>query len=366
MQLSIVRESLLKPLQQIIGAVERRQTMPALSNILIRSNDQGLTLTATDLEIELVATLNTELGETSDTTIPARKLLDICRSLPDQAQISINSIDEKIVVSSGRSRFTLSSLPAEDFPIIDDLDLDVSVVISEGDLRSLIEKTAFAMAQQDVRYYLNGLLLEVGAEHIKAVATDGHRLALSEMKHNTDVDGVRQIIIPRKGVQELQRLLNNDDNQVTVELGKNHIRVTLPNLQFTSKLIDGRFPEYERVLPEGEGNRARMNKLLLKQALIRASILSNEKYKGIRLIVNDNKLIIQANNPEHEEAEDEMEIDYQGEELEVGFNVVYLLDVLNTLESEEVEIIIKDANSSALIISPGKLESRYVIMPMRL
>ena len=366
MQLSIARENLLKPLQQIIGAVERRQTMPALSNLLIRSNDQGLTLTATDLEVELVATLNTELGETGDATIPARKLLDICRSLPDQAQIMINSSNEKTVVSSGRSRFTLSSLPAEDFPIIDDLELDVSVVISEGDLRSLIEKTAFAMAQQDVRYYLNGLLLEVDAEYIKTVATDGHRLALSEIKHKTDVDEVRQIIVPRKGVQELQRLLTNDDNQVTVALGKNHIRVTLPNLQFTSKLIDGRFPEYQRVLPEEEGNTAKMDKLHLKQALTRASILSNEKYKGIRLIIDDNKLVVQAHNPENEEAEDEMEIDYQGERLEVGFNVVYLLDVLNALESEEVEVIIKDANSSALIVSSGKLESRYVVMPMRL
>ena len=366
MQLLIAREDLLKPLQQIIGAVERRQTMPALSNLLLRGNEQGLSITATDLEVELVANLDTDLTDSGDTTIPARKLLDICRSLPEQAQLEISSGSEKVKVNSGCSRFTLATLPAEDFPTIDDLELDASVVISEDELRCLIEKTAFAMAQQDVRYYLNGMLLEVDAEQIKTVATDGHRLALSKIEHKSDVDAARQIIVPRKGVQELQRLLTHEDKQVTVSLGKNHIRVNLPNLQFTSKLIDGRFPEYQRVLPEAEGNRAKMDKDLLKQALTRASILSNEKYKGIRLIFDNNKLMIQAHNPEHEEAEDELEISYQGERLEVGFNVVYLLDVLNALESDEVEIIIKDANSSALIISSGKQESRYVVMPMRL
>ena len=257
-------------------------------------------------------------------------------------------------------------MPAEDFPVIDDLELDISVEIAEDDLRGIIEKTAFAMAQQDVRYYLNGMLMEVDSKQIKAAATDGHRLALSKIQHELDIEGSRQIIVPRKGVQELQRLLTRENNRITVSLGKNHMRVNLPNLQFTSKLIDGRFPEYQRVLPEEEGNRATMDKALFKQALTRASILSNEKYKGIRLILENDKLVIQAHNPEHEEAEDELEINYQGERLEVGFNVIYLLDVLNVLESDKVEVIIKDANSSALIISPGKQESRYVVMPMRL
>ena len=366
MQLSIIRENLLKPLQQIIGAVERRQTMPALSNLLLRGSDQGLSITATDLEVELVATLDIEPSDNGNTTIPARKLLDICRSLPEQAQLEISSNNEKVKVNSGRSRFTLASLPAEDFPTIDDLELDESVVLSQSELRSLIEKTAFAMAQQDVRYYLNGLLMELNTEQIKTVATDGHRLALSQIDHIADVEDVRQIIVPRKGVQELQRLLTHEDNQITVSLGKNHIRVNLDNLLFTSKLIDGRFPEYQRVLPEEEGNCAIMDKALLKQALTRASILSNEKYKGIRLILDNNTLVIQAHNPEHEEAEDEIEIKYDGDRLEVGFNVVYLLDVLNALESDEVEVFIKDANSSALIVSPGKHQSRYVVMPMRL
>lgn len=366
MQLSITREDLLKPLQQIIGAVERRQTMPALSNLLLRGSDQNLSITATDLEVELVASLDMEIEDQGATTIPARKLLDICRSLPDQAKIAVNSSNEKIKVSSGRSRFTLATLPAEDFPTIDDLELDQNVVIKEGEFKALIEKTAFAMAQQDVRYYLNGLLLELDAGQIRTVATDGHRLALSQLDHKSDIEGSRQIILPRKGVQELLRLLSNEDNEITASIGKNHLRVNLANLQFTSKLIDGRFPEYQRVLPEECDNRAQIDKVSLKQALARASILSNEKYKGIRLILDNNIMIIQAHNPEHEEAEDEIEIEYTGERLEVGFNVVYLLDVLNALESDKVEIIIQDANSSALIVSPESQASRYVVMPMRL
>ena len=239
-------------------------------------------------------------------------------------------------------------------------------MIKEGEFKSLIEKTAFAMAQQDVRYYLNGLLIELDAEQIRTVATDGHRLALSQIDHKSDIEGSRQIILPRKGVQELLRLLGQEENQITVAIGKNHLRVKLANLQFTSKLIDGRFPEYQRVLPEVSDNRAKIDKVLLKQALTRASILSNEKYKGIRLILDNNTLVIQAHNPEHEEAEDEIEIEYTGERLEVGFNVVYLLDVLNALESDKVEVNIQDANSSALIVSPDSQMSRYVVMPMRL
>jgi len=366
MQLSITREVLLKPLQQIIGAVERRQTMPALSNLLLCGNDQGLSITATDLEVELVASLDMEIEDQGAITIPARKLLDICRSLPDQAMIVISTSNEKIKVSSGRSRFSLASLPAEDFPTIDDLELDQNVVIKEGDFKSLVEKSSFAMAQQDVRYYLNGLLLELDEGQIRAVATDGHRLALSQLEHKSDIKGSRQIILPRKGVQELLRLLSHENKEITVAIGKNHLRVNLANLQFTSKLIDGRFPEYQRVLPEESENRAKIDKVLFKQALTRASILSNEKYKGIRLILDNNTMVIQAHNPEHEEAEEEIEILYTGDRLEVGFNVVYLLDVLNALESDSVEIIIQDANSSALIVSSESQASRYVVMPMRL
>ncbi len=366
MQLSIIRETLLIPLQQIIGAVERRQTIPALNNFLVKKNGSKLSVTATDLEVELVAILETEPQDDGDLTIPARKLLDICRSLPAQAQLQISSKDGRVKVNSGRSRFSLAMLPAADFPVLDDLELDASLVITESELGNLVEKSAFSMAQQDVRYYLNGLLLEVDNKQIKTVATDGHRLALSQIQHESELDGTKRIIVPRKGVQELQRLLSKEDRQVTVSLGKNHIRVNLPGLQFTSKLIDGRFPEYQRVLPDREGNHATMDRVLLKQALARASILSNEKYKGIRLILDGSTMTIQAHNPEHEEAEDELEINYEGERLEIGFNVVYLLDALNALESETVEIFIKDANSSALVVAPDKQDNCYVVMPMRL
>ena len=366
MQLSIEREHLLKPLQQVIGAVERQQTIPALSNLLLKVEEEGLSLTATDLEIELVARLDMEPDESEGTTIPARKLLDICLALPKESQVEIRSGEGKVRVNSGRSRFSLATVPVEDFPYIHDIELDRSIALPQGELKRLIDRAAFAMAQQDVRYYLNGLLLEIDSGQVRAVATDGHRLALSQLAREAETDDTRQIIVPRKGVQELQRLLGHKDTPVTLSLGKNHVRVELAGLQFTSKLIDGRFPEYQRVLPEQGGNCARMDKVALKQALARVAILCNEKYKGVRLILNSDTLVIQAHNPDHEEAEDEIGVEYSGEKLEVGFNVQYLLDVLNVLEPETVEFYIEDGNSSVLIVSPGEPGSRYVVMPMRL
>lgn len=374
MQLSIKREDILDPLQRISGVVERRQTKPVLSNFLFKGSEQNLSITATDLEVELVSSLEVELQNDDNATIPAHKLLDICRSLPEQAQIEINSSGEGIKVSSGRSHFLLATLPAEDFPIIEDIELDEAISVSQKELHDLVEKTAFAMAQQDVRYYLNGLLLEVDKQQIKMVATDGHRLALSQISHSSDLSEARRIIIPRKGVQELQRLLAYEDDQIMVSLGKNHLQISLSNFQLTSKLIDGRFPEYQRVLPSEEGNHVTIQKDIFRQALTRVSILSNDKYRGVQLTLNNDMMLIQAHNPEHEEAEEEIEVGYKGEKLEVGFNVAYLLDVLNVLKSETVEIYIKDANSSALILpgvsaedeSSDRHESRYVIMPMRL
>ncbi len=369
MQLSIKREDILAPLQQISGVVERRQTIPILNNLLFKGSEGNLSITATDLEVELVSNLKVELQSDDSATIPARKLLDICRSLPEQAQIEIEASNEKIKISSKRSRFSLAALPAEDFPIIEDIKLDESISVSQRELHNLIEKTAFAIAQQDVRYYLNGLLLEVDKQRIKTVATDGHRLALSQIDHSSDLSEARQIIVPRKGIQEIQHLLAYEDDQIMVSLGKDHLQVSLSDFRLTSKLIDGRFPEYQRVLPNEEGNCVVIQKDIFKQALARVSILSNDKYKGVRLTLDDGIMLIQTHNPEHEEAEEEIEIDYKGEKLEVGFNVTYLIDVLNVLESEAVKIFIKDASSSALILpdeSSGEQGSRYVIMPMRL
>ncbi len=366
MKISVQREALLAPLQYIIGAVERRQTKPILGHVLIREDENGISLTATDLEIELVAYLQTTVTDPRTTTLPARKLLDICRSLPDNARLDIQTDSDRATVRSGRSRFTLASLPAGDFPVLEDFQESYSVELSQSELKTLFDRTAFAMAQQDVRYYLNGLLLEISGGKIRTVATDGHRLGMFDVATKFEPESVKQVIIPRKGVLELQRLLEETDTDTKISLTTNHIRVNMPMLRFTSKLIDGRFPDYKRVLPHNTDKILRVERETFRQALIRASILSNEKYRGIRLIMGEEKLKIQAHNPEQEEAEEEMEASYSGEALELGFNVNYLLDVLNVIEYPSIEMHLKDSDSSVLAKSPVSDEGRYVVMPMRL
>jgi DNA polymerase III subunit beta len=366
MRFSIQREGLLRPLQQVIGAVERRQTMPILANVLIRADKSVVSVTTTDLEVELVAQVDEVNASDGEVTLPARKLLDICRALPEEAQLELNADGDRVVVTSGRSRFTLSTLPAADFPALDDIAVSKELEISERELRHLILKTSFAMANQDVRYYLNGLMLEVEENGVRTVATDGHRLALCELKTTVDVSSSQQVIVPRKGVQELLRLLEDSDERVRLQIGSSHIRVTLPGLRFTSKLIDGRFPDYERVIPRDGDQVMRVERESMRKALSRASILSNEKYRGIRLVLGEGHLRIQAHNPEQEEAEDEIEAEYTGKAMEIGFNVTYLLDVLNTVEGDTVEATFKDANSSVLLRDPGATDALYVVMPMRL
>ncbi len=366
MKFKIQRDDLLNPLQQIIGAVEKRQTMPALSNVLIRAESDLLTLTATDLEIELITRVSMMVDEPGEITVPARKLLDICKALPNDSEINISVDKDKAIVKSGRSRFSLATLPATDFPALDAIESQFSFDIAQKTLRSLIDKTSFAMAQQDVRYYLNGLLFEVSARQIRTVATDGHRLAYAEQEVENDIADVKQVILPRKGVLELLRLLKDSDDTVTLTLANNHMQVEFDNGRFTSKLIDGRFPDYNRVMPEPDSNVLIADRDLLRQALVRASILSNEKYRGIRLILKDNLLKLEAQNPDQEEADVELEVDYAGPEIEIGFNVNYMLDVLNTSDSSVVQSSLRDSNSSCLLTFPGQEECKYVIMPMRL
>ncbi|WJW75509.1 DNA polymerase III subunit beta [Thiohalobacter sp. IOR34] len=366
MKFTIQREALLKPLQQITGVVERRQTLPVLGNVLVQADESGLTLTATDLEVELVARVEMPIEDGGEITLPARKLLDICRSLPEGSELEIEVGDERAKVRSGRSRFTLTSLPASDFPVIEELNSAQSFSLPQKDLKEIIERTHFAMAQSDVRYYLNGLMLELQPEQIRAVATDGHRLALSEMPAQTGVDDTQQVIVPRKGVQELLRLLENSEGEVNIQLGSNHIRVSTPEIRFTSKLIDGRFPDYQRVIPKGGDKLVTADVGTLRQALSRTSILSNEKYRGIRLSLEPDALRIQAHNPEQEEAEEEVEINYSADPMEIGFNVTYLLDALAAIPGKEVRILLSDSNSSCLIDDPASGQSRYVVMPMRL
>ena len=366
MKLTIQRETLLKPLQQVAGVVERRQTLPILGNVLLNATARELKLTATDLEVELQAKVKLTVTEPGDITLPARKLLDICRTLPEGAEIDISVKRERATVHSGKSRFTLATMPASEFPVVDKIKSPHKFSAPQNELRQVIDRTAFSMAQQDVRYYLNGLMLEPDNGVLRAVATDGHRLAICESAMDVGKITGKQVIVPRKGIQELHRLLEDDAATVTVEIGTNHIRITTDELRFTSKLIDGRFPDYNRVIPKDANKSLVIDREVLRQALTRTSILSNEKYRGIRLNLSKNNLKIQAHNPEQEEAVDELEVTYDNEPLEIGFNVTYLLDVLAAVDSDAVEFLLSDANSSALIHKPGIDDYRYVVMPMRL
>lgn len=366
MKLTIQREALLKPLQQIIGAVERRQVMPMLGNVLLRSNESGITMVATDLEVELLASVDMDIESPGEITLPARKLLDICKNLPESAKLTLQASENRASIHAMRSRFVLATLPAADFPVIENIKVEQHVTLSQRSLKRLIDKTAFAMAQQDVRYYLNGLLLHIGDRTLRTVATDGHRLATSKEDIDIGDDVVNQVIIPRKGVQELQRLLTDSDQTIEIELSTNHIRASVADLRFTSKLIDGRFPDYDRVLPKDGDKSLLINSETLRQALIRTAILSSEKYRGVRLSLDGQTLKIQSHNPDQEEAEEDIEVEYDGEPLDIGFNVNYLLDVLSAIDSETIEIRLKDANSSALLKSAASEDSLYVVMPMRL
>ena len=365
MKFSAAREVLLKPLQAVIGVVERRQTMPILSNVLIIAQDGRLSVTATDLEVELVAQAEVEVENGGEITVSGRKLLDICKALPEGSDIHISLSGEKLSVRAGRSKFNLATLPAAEFPVVEDIKAGQTISVSQEALGHLIEKTHVSMAQQDVRYYLNGMLLETSGQHLRAVATDGHRLALCQV----ELDGAdleeQQVIVPRKGVLELQRLMSGEGD-LNIELGSNHIRIQLEGIRFTSKLIDGKFPEYDRVIPKESANELKANRSEFRDALQRTAILANEKYRGIRLVIRDSGVILQAHNPEQEEAEEELEVEYSGEDIEIGFNVNYLLDALGAVEGDIVTLSVQDSNSSCLIRQPGNEDSTFVVMPMRL
>ena len=366
MKFTVTREALLKPLQLVSGVVERRQTLPVLANVLLVLDDTHLSLTGTDLEVEIVARVELEQpGDSGELTVPARKLVDICRSLPDGAVLNFTEEDNRVILKSGRSRFTLSTLPANDFPNVEQSQGDISFSCEQQDIKRLIDRTSFAMAQQDVRYYLNGMLWEVQQGQLRAVATDGHRLAMCTRAVSVNTAEVVHAILPRKGVIELSRLLEGDGNAEVV-LGSNHIRVVTDGYTFTSKLVDGKFPDYERVLPKGGDKFVLGDRTELKQAFARTSILSNEKYRGVRLLLNSGLLTIVANNPEQEEAEEQVVVDYSGDSLEIGFNVSYLQDVANVLSSEAIKFTLSDTNSSALVEEPDGGDSVYVVMPMRL
>lgn len=367
MKFIVSREAILKPLQLVAGVVERRQTLPVLANVLVVLDGDQLSLTGTDLEVEIVGrvTVDQAISE-GEITVPAKKFLDICRALPDGSVIEFTLDDQKVTVKSGRSRFTLSSLSATEFPAVEQGSNDINFTCEQKEVKRLIDRTAFAMAQQDVRYYLNGMLWEVRPDALRVVSTDGHRLAMCTRPINVDVSEPSQAILPRKGVIELSRLLNDSEESVELTMGPNHIRATTSEYTFTSKLVDGKFPDYERVLPKGGDKVVIGERAVLKQAFARTAILSNEKYRGVRLLLESGQLTIVANNPEQEEAEDQVAVEYEGDSIEVGFNVSYLQDVTNVLDTDNIKMTLSDSNSSALLEEPENADSVYVVMPMRL
>ena len=366
MKFTVQREAILRPLQSLMGVVEKKHTMAVLANVLLEIGSGVLRMTATDLEIELVVNVDVSGDAVAGgVTVPGRKLMDICRSLPDGCELKFIFDKGRVVVSSGKSRFVLSNLPAQDFPSIEADIGKAGFSLLKPVLLGLLKKTYFSMAQQDARYFLNGMLFCLQPGKLLLVATDGHRLALSSTSlAGSDVNA--QVIVPRKAVLELMKLVSDDDSAIEVKLGENHIRFSFDGVVFTSKLLDGSYPDYKRVLPDEAGNKFVADASGLQQALSRAAILSNEKYRGVRVILDKDNLKLVANNPEQEEAQDELSVEYDGADLEVGFNVSYLLDILSAISAEQVQLSIRDANSSARISDPSDPESVYVVMPIRL
>jgi DNA polymerase III subunit beta len=367
------RDALLKPLQTVTGIVERRHTLPILSNVLITKESAEVSFCSTDIEMQIKT--HAEMGagsESTATTVAARKLLDILRALPEQ-EITVSLTNKKLVVSQGKSKFSLQTLAAEEFPtVLPAESYPARVVLTQKALKHLLHMVHFSMAQQDIRYYLNGLLLVIDQESLKAVATDGHRLAFSAVKAGDQgveiaISGDRQeVIIPRKAVLELQRLLSETDDQVVIEFASNQARFRFNQIELLSKLIEGKFPDYQRVIPTGHSKIISLDREVFLGSLQRAAILTTDKFKGVRLTLSTGSLRVSSTNAEQEEASEELEVDYQGDPVDIGFNVQYLLDVLANLKNKTVQIALQDPNASALITAAEDTEFKYVVMPMRI
>lgn len=371
MKFIIDKEKLYKPLQLISGAVSSHPNLAILNNILLEVKDGVLYLTATDTEIELRANVALDLpAEDGAVTLPARKFLDICRSLSDASSIQFTLDESRVLIQVGRSRYTLSSLPAEDFPNVDEWESVLRLDVKQEVLQHLIESCQFSMAQQDVRYYLNGMYFETDGNVLRTVSTDGHRLSVSTYEQSDSFTN-HHIIIPRKGVMELSRLLVNPDDNVSILIGKSNIRILVGDYNFTSKLIDGNYPDYKMVIPQHATNELVADREELKAALSRAGILSNEKFRGVRFNFENNLLRLTANNPQQEKAEEILDVQYTGRPLEIGFNVNYVIDVMNNIKAESVRLSFTDANTSVLIEAVEKsatdaVSNLYIVMPIRL
>ncbi|MCX7121572.1 MAG: DNA polymerase III subunit beta [Gammaproteobacteria bacterium] len=368
MKLTLHREQLLKPLQLVIGAVDHKQSMPILSNVLLHVRDKQLSVTGTDLEIELIGRSTLTHHDTHDgsLTLPARKLFDICKALPESAAIELYQDKDRVTLKSDRSRFTMSTMSADDFPAVEPSESNVTFTLPQHELATLLHRTAFAMAQQDVRHYLNGMLFEIADSHLRVVATDGHRLALNQALIMLEQPHRLQVIVPYKAVMELMRLLKDADKMLTIHIGHHHIRLFSDDFVFTSKLVEARFPDYQRVIPKKGDKTLLIDRDTLKQALLRTAILCHDKVRGVRFELNAGNLKLLVNNPEHEAAEEEIDINYSGDSLDIGFNINYLIDVLGVVKAGEVRLTL-DASGSMVISEPGNEErSTFVVMPMRL
>ncbi len=361
------RDTLLAPLQSVSGIVERRHTLPILSNVLLEKRGDRLTLLATDIEIQITNTTQGAGGDSEGAvTVAARKLQEILRSLPDSAEVSLVLEEKRLQVRAGKSRFSLQTLPADDFPRMTLNDGEIKqFTLTQKAFRQLIGKTQYAMAAQDVRYYLNGLLLMVDGQELRAVATDGHRLAFASVEIEADM-ARQEMILPRKTVLELNRLLADNEEPLQITLAPNQVRFAFGSVVLVSKLIDGKFPDYERVIPQSLRNHMTVGRQTLTQAMQRAAILTNEKFRGVRVVLGENSLKLIAANAEQEEAQEEIEVNYTGDAIDVGFNVGYVLDVLGNVQADEIQWSFNDANSSALITVPGNERFKYVVMPMRI
>jgi len=361
------RDELLGPLSAVSGIIERRHTLPILSNVLIEKNAGSLAFLATDIEIQITARGSIEpAGEARAVTVGARKLVDILRALPDAAEVTLQQQDKRLLVKAGKSRFVLQTLPAEDFPRLAKPAGDVArFALPQKALRRLLGLVQYAMAQQDIRYYLNGLLVVVEDKSLKLVATDGHRLAFASMALESKLPR-QEVIVPRKTVLELAKLLADNDDEVRIELSGTQASFAFGTVELISKLVDGKFPDYTRVIPTGHKNKLTLPRETLRQALMRAAILSNEKFRGVRWVLTDGVLKVVSSNTEQEEAEETLEVAYKGDALDIGFNVNYLLDALNNVGGTDVDCLFGDAASSALLSFPTEADFKYVVMPMRI
>jgi len=362
----IARDALLKPLQAVSGIVERRHTLPILANVLLEQREGQLYVTATDLEMQITAHSTLEGKDGQATTVGARKLQDLLRALPDDATLNVDVTSSKMTVRAGRSRFNLQTLPAADYPRISlGTEQLQTLSLPQRDLRKLFKLAEFAMAQQDIRYYLNGMLLVVDKGTLQAVATDGHRLSWASLAVPGDF-ARQEVILPRKTVLELGKLLTDGEEPVTIDILANQVRFRFENIELVSKVVDGKFPDFNRVIPVGHTKKVELDRMLALAALQRAAILSNEKFRGVRVVLATDLMKIVCTNSEQEEAEEELEIDYKGDPLDIGFNITYLLDALQNVNVDKVRFAFGDANSSALVTMPDRDDYKYVVMPMRI